>query len=127
MVCSFGLVSPAGPDFSAVPLPEHRDATPKSLGFLPTMPQLNYKISALEQVLDAPELQQTPDSFHGKDDTIVYDHVSFGYTKTQPGPDGKPMVVEDEYSTTSALRPRQDRKRPWWESPAQARALWQNC
>ena len=26
----------------------------KSLGFLPTMPQLNYKISALEQVLDAP-------------------------------------------------------------------------
>ena len=68
----------------------------KSLGFLPTMPQLNYKISALEQVLDAPELQQTPDSFHGKDDTIVYDHVSFGYTKTQPGPDGKPMVVEDE-------------------------------
>lgn len=44
----------------------------------------------------APELQQTPDSFHGKDDTIVYDHVSFGYTKTQPGPDGKPMVVEDE-------------------------------
>lgn len=68
----------------------------KSLGFLPTMPQLNYKISALEQVLDAPELQQTPDSFHGKNNTIVYDHVSFGYTKTQPGPDGKPMVVEDE-------------------------------
>ena len=68
----------------------------KSLGFLPTMPQLNYKISALEQVLDSPELRQTPDSFHGKDDTIVYDHVSFGYTKTQPGPDGKPMVVEEE-------------------------------
>ena len=68
----------------------------KSLGFLPTMPQLNYKISALEQVLDAPELQQTPDSFHGKDDSIVYDHVSFGYTKAQPGPDGKPMVVEEE-------------------------------
>ena len=68
----------------------------KSLGFLPTMPQLNYKISALEQVLDAPELQQTPDSFHGKDDSIVYDHASFGYTKAQPGPDGKPMVVEEE-------------------------------
>lgn len=43
----------------------------KSLGFLPTMPQLNYKISALEQVLDAPELQQTDDGFHGKDDTIT--------------------------------------------------------
>ena len=57
---------------------------------------LNYKISALEQVLDAPELQQTSDSFHGKDDTITYDHVSFGYTKTQQGPDGKPMVIMDE-------------------------------
>ena len=68
----------------------------KSLGFLPTMPQLNYKISALEQVLDAPELQQTDDVFHGKDDTITYDHVSFAYQTMQPGPDGKPTVVEDE-------------------------------
>lgn len=68
----------------------------KSLGFLPTMPQLNYKISALEQVLDAPELQQTEDAFHGKDDTITYDHVSFAYQTTQPGPDGKPVVIEDE-------------------------------
>ena len=68
----------------------------KSLGFLPTMPQLNYKISALEQVLDAPELQQTDDGFHGKDDTITYDHVSFAYQTMQPGPDGKPTVMEDE-------------------------------
>lgn len=68
----------------------------KSLGFLPTMPQLNYKISALEQVLDAPELQQTEDAFHGKDDTITYDHVSFAYQTTQPGSDGKPVVIEDE-------------------------------
>ena len=68
----------------------------KSLGFLPTMPQLNYKISALEQVLDAPELQQTDDGVHGKDDTITYDHVSFAYQTMQPGPDGKPTVVEDE-------------------------------
>ena len=68
----------------------------KSLGFLPTMPQLNYKISALEQVLDAPELQQTEDAFYGKDDTITYDHVSFAYQTTQPGPDGKPVVTMDE-------------------------------
>ena len=68
----------------------------KSLGFLPTMPQLNYKISALEQVLDAPELKQTDDGFHGKDDTITYDHVSFAYQTMLPGPDGKPTVVEDE-------------------------------
>ena len=54
----------------------------KSLGFLPTMPQLNY--------------QQTDDGFHGKDDTITYDHVSFAYQTMQPGPDGKPTVMEDE-------------------------------
>ncbi len=35
-------------------------------------------------------------AFHGKDDTITYDHVSFAYQTTQPGPDGKPVVVEDE-------------------------------
>ena len=68
----------------------------KTMGFLPAMPHLNYKISALEQMLDAAPLQQTESAFYGKDDTIVYDRVSFGYTKTQPGPDGKPMVVEDE-------------------------------
>ena len=68
----------------------------KSLGFLPTMPQLNYKISALEQVLEAPALQQTEDEFHGKDDTITYDYVSFAYQTTQPDPDGKPMVMEEE-------------------------------
>ena len=46
--------------------------------------------------MDAPELQQTEDAFHGKDDTITYDHVSFAYQTTQPGPDGKPVVIEDE-------------------------------
>ena len=68
----------------------------KSLGFLPTMPQLNYKISALEQVLETMPLKQTEDTFHGKDFSIRFDHVTFGYQKTQPGPDGQPMVTTDE-------------------------------
>ena len=68
----------------------------KSLGFLPTMPQLNYKISALEQVLETMPLKQTEDTFHGKDFSIRFDHVTFGYQKTQPGPDGQPMVTIDE-------------------------------
>lgn len=67
----------------------------KSLGFLPTMPQLNYKISALEQVLDAPELQQTNDRFHGIDDTITYDHVSFA---------GVDVLVVELIFTTLVLR-----------------------
>lgn len=68
----------------------------KSLGFLPTMPQLNYKISALEQVLETAPLKQTEDAFHGKNLDICFDHITFGYEKAQPGPDGKPMVTMDE-------------------------------
>ena len=68
----------------------------KSLGFLPTMPQLNYKISALEQVLETAPLQQTNEPFHGMNYDISFDHVCFGYEKMQMGPDGKPMVSVDE-------------------------------
>lgn len=71
----------------------------KSLGFLPTMPQLNYKISALEQVLETAPLKQTDDAFHGKNLDICFDHISFGYEKTQPGPDGNPVVTMDEVIT----------------------------
>lgn len=68
----------------------------KSLGFLPTMPQLNYKIAALEQVLETAPLRQAEDTFHGTNHDICFDHVTFGYEKAQPGPDGKPMVTIDE-------------------------------
>lgn len=71
----------------------------KSLGFLPTLPQLNYKIAALEQMLEAAPLAQTEDDFHGADDSVRFAHVSFAYTqkgtreKTVPGPDGQPVTV----------------------------------
>lgn len=68
----------------------------KSLSFLPTMPQLNYKITALEQVLETAPLQQTDAVFHGKNYDICFDHITFGYEKSQPGPDGQPMVTMDE-------------------------------
>ncbi len=71
----------------------------KSLGFLPTMPQLNYKISALEQVLETAPLNQTDDAFHGKNLDISFDHITFGYEKIQPGPDGKPVATMDEVIT----------------------------
>lgn len=68
----------------------------KSLSFLPTMPQLNYKIAALEQVSETAPLQQTDAVFHGKNYDICFDHITFGYEKSQPGPDGQPMVTMDE-------------------------------
>ena len=73
----------------------------KSLSFLPTLPQLNYKIAALEQVLEAVPLAQTEDDFHGADDSVRFAHVSFTYTqkgtreKTAPGPDGQPQTVSE--------------------------------
>lgn len=67
----------------------------KSLSFLPTLPQLNYKIAALEQVLEAEPLAQTEDEFHGADDSVCFAHVSFAYYKTVPGPDGQPQMVSE--------------------------------
>lgn len=73
----------------------------KSLSFLPTLPQLNYKIAALEQVLEAVPLAQTEDDFHDADDSVRFAHVSFAYTqkgtreKTAPGPDGQPQTVSE--------------------------------
>ena len=63
----------------------------KSMGFLPTMPQLNCKKSALEQVLDSAPLQQTEDDFVGGDHTISYRNVTFGYSQSKPGLDGQPI------------------------------------
>lgn len=67
----------------------------KSLSFLPTLPQLNYKIAALEQVLEAEPLAQTEDEFHGADDSVRFAHVSFAYEKTVPGQDGQPQTVSE--------------------------------
>lgn len=67
----------------------------KSLSFLPTLPQLNYKIAALEQVLEAAPLAQTEDDFHGADDSVRFAHVSFAYEKTVPGQDGQPQTVSE--------------------------------
>lgn len=67
----------------------------KSLSFLPTLPQLNYKIAALEQVLEAAPLAQTEDDFHGADDSVRFAHVSFAYYKTVPGPDRQPQTVSE--------------------------------
>mgnify|MGYP002553984287 FL=1 len=57
----------------------------KSLSFLPTLPQLNYKIAALEQVLEAAPLAQTEDDFHGADDSVRFAHVSLPITRPCPG------------------------------------------
>ncbi len=51
----------------------------RALGFLPTMPQINYKIMAIEGVLESEPLKHTGNEFIGKDYTIEYKNVTFGY------------------------------------------------
>ena len=60
------------------------------------MPNLNYKITALEQMLNAAPLQAGEDDLHGQDFNISYYHVSLAYQTTEPGPDGKPIIAEIE-------------------------------
>jgi len=62
----------------------------KALGFLPTMPQLNYKISALEDALNIEPLKQGENEFKGIDQTISYDNITFGYQLIKRGEDGQP-------------------------------------
>ena len=66
----------------------------KALGFLPTLPQLNYKIGALEQILSAEPLKQTGDGFHGTDHSITFEHVKFGYTTPPAAPGQEPVCKE---------------------------------
>ncbi len=46
---------------------------------MPALPQLNYKITALEQVLSSEALKETNAAFNGKDYTVDFDKVSFSY------------------------------------------------
>ena len=55
----------------------------RSLSFMSTMPQLKYKIDALEHLMDAPALQQTDASFSGADYSISFDNVRFAYQEKE--------------------------------------------
>lgn len=65
----------------------------KALSFMETIPNLNYKISALEQMMNAEPIQQMPVDFTGKDYTISYQNVTFGYPQSKTGPDGQPIIT----------------------------------
>ena len=55
----------------------------RALGFASTIPQLNYKIKALEDLLDHPELCCADDGFKGKDHSISFENIKFSYTDTE--------------------------------------------
>lgn len=51
----------------------------RSLSFMSTLPQINYKIEALEQMLGAEPLKQSEAPFAGKNHSIDFDNVRFAY------------------------------------------------
>ena len=55
----------------------------RSLSFMSTMPQLKYKINALEHLMDAPALQQTDAFFSGADYSISFEDVRFAYQEKE--------------------------------------------
>jgi ATP-binding cassette subfamily B protein len=55
----------------------------RALGFASTIPQLNYKIKALEDLLDHPELCCADTCFKGKDHSISFENIKFSYTDTE--------------------------------------------
>ena len=99
----------------------------KSLGFLPTMPQLNYKISALEQVWMRRSFSRRRTASTERMIPSSMTMFPLATPRHSPARTESPWWWRMKCSTTSALQPRPDRKRPWWESPARARALWQSC
>lgn len=55
----------------------------RAVGFMSTMPQINYKIDSLEQMLSAPPLQHSDQPFLGTEHTVNFENVSFAYKDSE--------------------------------------------
>lgn len=51
----------------------------RSMSFMSTLPQVNYKIESLERLMGAPPLKQTDRPFSGKDYSVSFENVRFDY------------------------------------------------
>lgn len=51
----------------------------RSLSFMSTLPQVNYKIESLERLMSASPLKQTEKSFTGNDHSVSFEDVRFDY------------------------------------------------
>ncbi|MBM6686251.1 ABC transporter ATP-binding protein [Faecalicatena contorta] len=69
------------PDLALVLCMSFGTAAPllRALSFLAAMPQVSYKIHALEQLMSALPLAQTEAPFSGRDHTVTFDRVHFAY------------------------------------------------
>jgi ATP-binding cassette subfamily B protein len=55
----------------------------RALSFMSTLPQINYKIESLEQMMSAPPLQQSAKPFTGNDHSVEFENVRFAYKEAE--------------------------------------------
>ena len=55
----------------------------RAVSFAGAMPQLVYKIDELEKMMSAPPLIQSEEDFSGKDHSISFENIKFGYKDTE--------------------------------------------
>lgn len=55
----------------------------KALGFMSTLPQINFKIKSLEDTFHTPPLQQSDKPFAGRDHGIEFENVRFSYKEEE--------------------------------------------
>ena len=55
----------------------------RSLSFLSTLPQINYKIEGLETMMNTPPLQQSEEPFAGAGYDISFENVRFTYKEEE--------------------------------------------
>ena len=58
----------------------------QALSFMSTLPQINYKITALEQLMNAPALEQKRSPLPEKDHGISFENVRFAYKEDESAP-----------------------------------------
>ncbi len=66
----------------------------RALSFVSTLPQLDYKIKALEAALDAEPLKETSAPFCGKGREVSFENVRFSYSSPAPGSGTAPASDE---------------------------------
>ena len=73
------------PDFALVLCMSFGVGAPllRALGFMSTLPQISYKITALEQLMGAPALEQTDAPFSGEDHSVSFEDVRFAYQEDE--------------------------------------------
>ncbi len=55
----------------------------RAISFLPTMARIGYTISSLEQMMNEPPLIQSSEPFSGKDHSVGFENVRFGYKEAE--------------------------------------------